>query len=527
MPSIGEEFYSLAVNVPGEDDVFEIRRGRRGSIPVLTPIKGVSNIPMEGGFAAVHNTVYCIGGDPVKQPKVFGHHRSLPSLFSLDNASRSWKKRPSMRIARSQPQTVAVDCKIYVISGADYGRDPATLWGEVFDTKSGKWVSLSPPSPLPEGYGLFTVAVPDFNKFVLGSYESRNGMLKAAVKCSQAYVIQTPDRICGAVLLKCTVTMTSSVNDDWFYGDENDVAGSKEGGLSPLGLFLCESGFVGGHPQCPVWKRRNEARFPGGFVDCETAKEMCERLKIAYGTTSATRLRALTLKFESYVMDPKHTMAENLRMMSAMIRNLKAAGYALTDEQLVMLLPMSSRHLELEAERMGVLPELAKLHITDVAQRQSSKVKCKGQGKRAGKADYSSSSYVAYNDDAPDSVTWHTRLGTHRYGKLGPRANKQVFIRYSDCSKGYVMYGEHPSADEAVMVHCDSMAALAYTKDPKYHGRTKHIDICFHYIWDMIALGEVTLQCITTGRMVADPLTKANSRDVFQTHVRSMGLCRL
>lgn len=110
-----EEFYSLAVNVPGEDDVFEIRRGRRGSIPVLTPIKGASNIPMEGGFAAVNNTVYCIGGDPVKQPKVFGHHRSLPTLFSLDNSSRSWKRRPSMRTARSQPQTVAVDGKIYVI----------------------------------------------------------------------------------------------------------------------------------------------------------------------------------------------------------------------------------------------------------------------------------------------------------------------------------------------------------------------------------------------------------------------------
>lgn len=109
----------------------------RGSIPVLTPIKGASNIPMEGGFAAVNNTVYCIGGDPVKQPKVFGHNRSLPTLFSLDNTSRSWKRRPSMRTARSQPQTVAVDGKIYVISGADYGRDPATLWGEVFDTKSG------------------------------------------------------------------------------------------------------------------------------------------------------------------------------------------------------------------------------------------------------------------------------------------------------------------------------------------------------------------------------------------------------
>jgi transposase InsO family protein len=31
----------------------------------------------------------------------------------------------------------------------------------------------------------------------------------------------------------------------------------------------------------------------------------------------------------------------------------------------------------------------------------------------------------------------------HKYGKLGPRARKHIFIRYSDSSKGYVMYGEH------------------------------------------------------------------------------------
>jgi hypothetical protein len=34
---------------------------------------------------------------------------------------------------------------------------------------------------------------------------------------------------------------------------------------------------------------------------------------------------------------------------------------------------------------------------------------------------------------------------THKYGKLGPRARKHIFIRYSDNSKGYVMYGEHPN----------------------------------------------------------------------------------
>lgn len=77
------------------------------------------------------------------------------------------------------------------------------------------------------------------------------------------------------------------------------------------------------------------------------------------------------------------------------------------------------------------------------------------------------------------------------------------------------------------MVHCDSTAALAYTKDPKYHGRTKHIDVRCHYIRDMVGRGEVTLHHLSTSRMVADPLTKATSTDVFQTHVRSLGLCRL
>ena len=30
-------------------------------------------------------------------------------------------------------------------------------------------------------------------------------------------------------------------------------------------------------------------------------------------------------------------------------------------------------------------------------------------------------------------------------------------------------------AFEPVTLYCDSMAALTYAKDPKYHGKTKHI----------------------------------------------------
>jgi hypothetical protein len=44
---------------------------------------------------------------------------------------------------------------------------------------------------------------------------------------------------------------------------------------------------------------------------------------------------------------------------------------------------------------------------------------------------------------------------THKHGKLGPRANKCVFIRYFDESKGYVMLGEHPDGGVTEIVSCD------------------------------------------------------------------------
>jgi hypothetical protein len=39
--------------------------------------------------------------------------------------------------------------------------------------------------------------------------------------------------------------------------------------------------------------------------------------------------------------------------------------------------------------------------------------------------------------------------------KIGPRANKCVFIRYSDESKGYVVLGEHPDGGVTEIVSCD------------------------------------------------------------------------
>ena len=68
---------------------------------------------------------------------------------------------------------------------------------------------------------------------------------------------------------------------------------------------------------------------------------------------------------------------------------------------------------------------------------------------------------------------------------------------------------------EAVTLYSDSTATLAYAKDPKYHGKSKHIEIKYHFIRDMVMLSEVVMKHISTGSMVADPLTKPIARDVF------------
>ena len=73
----------------------------------------------------------------------------------------------------------------------------------------------------------------------------------------------------------------------------------------------------------------------------------------------------------------------------------------------------------------------------------------------------------------------------------------------------------------------NNIAALAVTKDPKYHGKTKHIKKRYHYIRDAIIEKDVVLKYISTSNMVADPLTKPIARDVFVKHVRSLGLCRM
>lgn len=69
---------------------------------------------------------------------------------------------------------------------------------------------------------------------------------------------------------------------------------------------------------------------------CPTAEDMWDQLKTHFGQTSETQLHTLQLKWMQYKMESNRTMAEHLRIMSAMICDLNATGKDVFEEEQVL-----------------------------------------------------------------------------------------------------------------------------------------------------------------------------------------------
>lgn len=61
---------------------------------------------------------------------------------------------------------------------------------------------------------------------------------------------------------------------------------------------------------------------------------------------------------------------------------------------------------------------------------------------------------------------------------------------------------------KCVTVFCDNSSSIKLSKNPVFHGRTKHINVKFHFIRDLIKKGEVELIYCGTKEQLADILTK-------------------
>lgn len=69
--------------------------------------------------------------------------------------------------------------------------------------------------------------------------------------------------------------------------------------------------------------------------------------------------------------------------------------------------------------------------------------------------------------------------------------------------------------DEPVDILCDSKSAISIAKNPAFHGRTKHIEIRYHFLREAVSEGLINLKFCKTEDQPADILTKALGYEKF------------
>lgn len=78
------------------------------------------------------------------------------------------------------------------------------------------------------------------------------------------------------------------------------------------------------------------------------------------------------------------------------------------------------------------------------------------------------------------------------------------------------LLGDLGVTQERVSLMCDSQSAIHLAKNQVHHARTKHIDVRYHFVRDVIEEGRISLAKVHTDENSADMLTKVVSGGKFQ-----------
>ncbi|GJQ91175.1 copia protein [Tanacetum coccineum] len=66
-----------------------------------------------------------------------------------------------------------------------------------------------------------------------------------------------------------------------------------------------------------------------------------------------------------------------------------------------------------------------------------------------------------------------------------------------------------------IPIMCDNKGAIDLSKNPVQHSRTKHIEICHHFLRDNVQKGNISIEKVSSEDNVADILTKALKHEPF------------
>src|SRR5436190_18567469 len=83
------------------------------------------------------------------------------------------------------------------------------------------------------------------------------------------------------------------------------------------------------------------------------------------------------------------------------------------------------------------------------------------------------------------------------------------------------------SEDFVFLLLIDNTGAIAVSGGEKVTRNARHIDICYHHIWDLIEKKTIEVSHIPTGEMAADGLTKALLSNKFKEFIELVGVSKI
>ena len=75
-------------------------------------------------------------------------------------------------------------------------------------------------------------------------------------------------------------------------------------------------------------------------------------------------------------------------------------------------------------------------------------------------------------------------------------------------------------------MYVDNTGAIDLAKNWSTTGKTKHIDVRFHYLRELVDQGMLNLKFVRSEDNVSDIFTKNLSAGLFEKHVRQLGISR-
>lgn len=74
------------------------------------------------------------------------------------------------------------------------------------------------------------------------------------------------------------------------------------------------------------------------------------------------------------------------------------------------------------------------------------------------------------------------------------------------------------------LIMCDNSSTIQLSKNPVLHGKSKHIDVRFHFLRDLVNKAEVELRYCNTHNQVADVFTKPLKLEQFEKFREILGV---